>query len=182
MVSYTLSKMHNRTESKNSGHPRVLPCKRRKRQLAMQFWDELSFSLYNADTLQNSFNKKAQCSLGTYLTSQYCCLFLKVQTFLRVFYLVGWWYSFRLSFVLVGSRWYWLWCIGWLLWARACWMEVETASRDSKLLAYRIFAAESAKQKRTKKLKRTSNFCSCRESWTAILLLTDRMTKEFTLP
>ena len=121
----------------------------------------MSFSLYNADTLQNSFNKKPNVLLGAIVNI--AVPISKVQTFLRFFYLVGWWYSFRLlegSFVLGGSRWYWLWCIGWLLWARACWMEVETASRDSKLLAYRIFAAESAKQRRTKKLKRTSNFCS----------------------
>ena len=148
----------------------------------MQFWDELSSSLYNADTLQNSFNKKPNVLLGAIVNI--AVPISKVQTFLRVFYLVGWWYSFRLlegSFVLGGSRWYWLWCIGWLLWARACWMEVETASRDSKLLAYRIFAAESAKQ-RTKKLKRTLNFCSCslKKAGLLFFLLTE-WQKSFTL-
>ena len=60
------------------------------------------------------------------------------------------WYSFLVSFELFS----WYWCNGWLLWARACWMDVETASKDSKLLAYRIFAdfeaagrSQSAKHK-----------------------------------
>ena len=49
----------------------------------MQFWDELSSSLYNADTLQNSFNKKPNVLLGAIVNI--AVPISKVQTFLRFF-------------------------------------------------------------------------------------------------